>query len=198
MNVEEFLAIRKKNSQSNLRYWKKDIAKLAANSCTYGDMVEFLKINGVETTENAVGLFCRRHGLTKKKLAVATKPIDTCSADQPRLIEEERRSDWDHSATLPDTHPSPATASNSPDADVSQAQSQPTSLRPQKQNERKRRVFLGRAISDGAGNSRPKVESDAIKRLREKSKLVPDYPSEMFSRARRERQESAGHGSDED
>lgn len=103
MNVEEFLAMRKKNSQSNLRYWKKDIAKLAANSCTYGDMVEFLKINGVETTENAVGLFCRRHGITKKNLAVTTKPIDTYSADQPpRLIEEERRSDCDHSATLPD------------------------------------------------------------------------------------------------
>ena len=197
MNVEEFLAIRKKNSQSNLRYWKKDIAKLAANSCTYGDMVEFLKINGVETTENAVGLFCRRHGLTKKKLAVATTPIDTCSADQPpRLIEEERRSNWDHSVTLPE-HPSPATASNSPDAD-SQAQPKPTSLKPPTQNEGKRRVFLGRAVSNGAGNSRPKVESEALKRLREKSKLVPDYPSEMFSRARRERQESAGHGSDED
>ena len=101
MNVEEFLAMRKKNSQSNLRYWKKDIAKLAANSCTYGDMVEFLKINGVETTENAVGLFCRRHGLTKKKLGVATKPIDTCSAGQQSRIEEERK-DWDHSAALPD------------------------------------------------------------------------------------------------
>ena len=146
MNVDEFLAMRKKDSQSNLRYWKKDIAKLAANSCTYGDMVEFLKINGVETTENAVGLFCRRHGLTKKKLGVATKPSDTCSADQPQRLIEERRSDWDHSAALPDAKPSPATSSNNPDANISQAQSKPTSLKPPAQNEGKKRVFLGRAV----------------------------------------------------
>ena len=198
MNVEEFIAMQKKNSRGNLKYWRADIEKLIALSCTYADVVKYLKINEVETTANAVGFFCRRHGITKKNLAVATKPSDTCSVDQPsRPIEKERKSNWDHSATLSETHPSPATYSNSPDADISQAQPKPTSLKPPAQNEGKRRVFLGRAVSNGAG-SRPKVESDAIKRLREKSKLVPDYPSEMFSRARRERQESAGHGSDED
>lgn len=196
MNVEEFIAMQKKDSRGNLKYWQSDIEKLIAFSCTYADVVRYLKINGVETTANAVGFFCRRHGITKKKLTV-TKPINTCSADQPsRPIEKEKKPDWDHSAASPETHPSPATYLNSPDTDISQTQPKPTSLRPQKQNEGKRRVFLGRAISDGAG-SRPKVESEAIKRLREKSKLVPDYPSEMFSRARREREESAGHGSDD-
>ena len=103
MNVEEFIAVQKKNSRGNLKYWRADIEKLIALSCTYADVVKYLKINEVETTANAVGFFCRRHGITKKKLGVATKPIDAHSADQPsRPIEEERKLDWDHSDILPE------------------------------------------------------------------------------------------------
>lgn len=102
MNVEEFIAAQKKNSRDNLKYWRADIEKLIALSCTYADVVKYLKINEVETTANAVGFFCRRHGITKKKLGVATKPIDTCSADQPSRIEEGRKPDWDHSDILPE------------------------------------------------------------------------------------------------
>ena len=102
MNVEEFIAVQKKNSRGNLKYWRADIEKLIALSCTYADIVKYLKINEVETTVNAVGFFCRRHGLTKKKLSVEdTKPIDTCSADQPSRIEEERKPNWDRSDILP-------------------------------------------------------------------------------------------------
>ena len=102
MNVEEFIAMQKKDSRGNLKYWRADIEKLIALSCTYTDIVNYLKINDVKTTVNAVGFFCRRHGITKKKLGVATKPIDAHSADQPSKIEEERKPDCDHSDILPE------------------------------------------------------------------------------------------------